>query len=481
MPPGPCSMLQLSASDSSLMARHWGGHATITSSMARMMPEDGIAQLREFDAILLGAVGWPASVLDSISLHGLLLPIRKAFDLYANVRPHRILAGITGPLRARNFDILCIRENTEGEYSGAGGRHHQGTPAEVAVETSIFTRRGVERILRFGFEQARRRRKKLASVTKSNAQKYSMVFWDEITEIVASDYPDVAVTRYHIDAIAARFVMQPESLDVVVASNLFGDILTDIGAAIQGGLGFAASANLNPAGGGPSMFEPVHGSAPPGRTRQGQSAGYNLVGALMLEHLGEHSCSRAILEATERGTAAGIATPDQGAQLQPARLRTRLLPKSTLRLRSWASVVSESRAALSGIDVMIRPGIIRSFGILEEPESAAARRHRREVPCVGAGAAQGETALVDGSLIGRRNACLIDRSRCPALPQQERQGDEAVLHGARADENRHGLLVDPCLTLANSHAERGASGQHRHDRAACRMAKRDRARRRQCL
>ena len=155
-----------------------------------MMPEDGIETLRGFDAILLGAVGWPAEVPDSVSLHGLLLPIRKAFVQYANIRPHRLLPGVTGPLRAERFDILCIRENTEGEYSGAGGRVHQGTLDEVAVETSIFTRAGVERILRFGFEQARLRRGKLASVTKSNAQKYSMVFWDEITRKLAAEYSE---------------------------------------------------------------------------------------------------------------------------------------------------------------------------------------------------------------------------------------------------------------------------------------------------
>src|SRR5207244_2867839 len=160
----------------------------------RMMHEDGIETLRGFDAMLRGAVGWPAEVPDSVSLHGLLLPIRKAFVQYANIRPHRLLQGVTGPLRAESFDILCIRENTEGEYSGAGGRVHQGTMDEVAVETSIFTRAGVERILRFGFEQARARRGKIASVTKSNAQKYSMVVWDEITRKMAVDYPDGAVT-----------------------------------------------------------------------------------------------------------------------------------------------------------------------------------------------------------------------------------------------------------------------------------------------
>ena len=275
----------------------------------RMMPEDGIETLRKFDAILLGAVGWPAQVPDSVSLHGLLLPIRKAFVQYANIRPHRLLPGVRGPLRAEKFDILCIRENTEGEYSGAGGRVHQGTADEVAVETSIFTRAGVERILRFGFEQARTRSGRLASVTKSNAQKYSMVFWDEITRELSAEYPDVTVSSYHIDAMAARMVMAPESLDVVVASNLFGDILTDLGAAIQGGLGFAASANINPTGAAPSMFEPVHGSAP-------DIAALGIAnplaaiwsGAMMLDHLGEAEAAARIIAAMEATTARGIGT-----------------------------------------------------------------------------------------------------------------------------------------------------------------------------
>lgn len=267
----------------------------------RMMPEDGLDRLRRHDAILLGAVGWPAKVPDAVSLHGLLLPIRKAFDLYVNMRPHRVLPGITGPLRAEGFDILCIRENTEGEYSGAGGRVHVGTPREVAVETSVFTRHGVERILRFGFEQAQARSGRLASVTKSNAQKYTMVFWDEVTDALAAEYPDVEVTRYHVDAMAARMITHPDSLDVIVASNLFGDILTDIGAAIQGGLGFAASANINPAGGVPSMFEPVHGSAPDIAGR-GIANPFATIwaGAMMLDHLGESAAARAVMKAMER-------------------------------------------------------------------------------------------------------------------------------------------------------------------------------------
>lgn len=281
----------------------------------QMMPEDGIDRLRSFDAILLGAVGWPEKVPDSASLHGLLLPIRKSFTQYANMRPHRLLPGVAGPLRAQSFDILCIRENTEGEYSGAGGRVHQGTPDEVAVETSIFTRTGVERILRFAFEQARRRRGKLASVTKSNAQKFSMVFWDEVTDQVAADFPDVEVSRYHVDAIAARFVMAPESLDVVVASNLFGDILTDLGAAIQGGLGYAASANINPDRTAPSMFEPVHGSAPDiAHLGIANPIAAIWSASMMLDHLGEKNAAERVMRAIEATTGDGIGSaPGQDA------------------------------------------------------------------------------------------------------------------------------------------------------------------------
>ncbi|KTQ91236.1 tartrate dehydrogenase [Aureimonas ureilytica] len=289
-----------------------------------MMPADGIETLRGFDAVFLGAVGWPAEVPDSVSLHGLLLPIRKAFTQYANIRPHRLLPGVEGPLRAEGFDILCIRENTEGEYSGAGGRVHVGTPDEVAVETAVFTRRGVERILRFGFEQARQRRGKLASVTKSNAQKHTMVFWDEMTQLIAADYPDVEVTPYHIDAMAARMVMAPETLDVIVASNLFGDILTDLGAAIQGGLGFAASANINPDRTAPSMFEPVHGSAPDiAHLSIANPIATIWSGAMMLEHLGEQAAAADVMRAVEAATAQGVGT-------RPGRDRTETITQAVL-------------------------------------------------------------------------------------------------------------------------------------------------------
>ncbi len=279
-----------------------------------MMPDDGIEQLGRFDAIMLGAVGWPAKVPDNVSLHGLLLPIRKSFDLFVNMRPHRLLRGISSPLRAGDFDLLCIRENTEGEYSGAGGRVHRGTGAEVAVETAIFTRHAVERIIRFAFSQARSRSGRLASVTKSNAQQHSMMFWDDVTDEVAADFPDVTVTRYHVDAIAARMITNPASLDVIVASNLFGDILSDIGAAIQGGLGFAASANINPSTDVPSMFEPVHGSAP---DIAGQATA-NPIAAIwsasqLLDHLGEHEAAGGILRAVQEVTASGVPlTPDCG-------------------------------------------------------------------------------------------------------------------------------------------------------------------------
>ncbi len=281
----------------------------------RMMPDNGLETLRPYDAIYMGTVGFPALVPDHISLHGLLLPIRRAFEQYVNVRPHRLLAGVKGPLRTEKpFDILVIRENSEGEYVGAGGRVHVGTPNEVAVETAIFTRNGVERALRYGFEQARKRRKHLTSCTKSNAQRNSMVFWDEVTNEVARDYPDVELFRCHVDALSARFVTHPHTLDVVVASNLFGDILTDIGAAIQGGLGFAASGNINPIGTAPSMFEAVHGSAPDifGKMIANPTAQI-WAGAMMLEHLGEADAARAVMTAIEAVTGSGaVATRDMG-------------------------------------------------------------------------------------------------------------------------------------------------------------------------
>ncbi|MDR7529047.1 MAG: tartrate dehydrogenase [Armatimonadota bacterium] len=288
----------------------------------RMMPEDGLEQLRGYDAIYLGAVGDPR-VPDHISLWGLLLRIRQGFDLYANVRPVRLLEGIDGPLAGRrpaDIDMLFIRENTEGEYAGVGGRMALGTPHEVALQTSVYTRRGTERILRFAFEQARRRRRRLTHVTKSNALQYTAVLWDEVAAEVARDYPDVEVSRLHVDAAAYLMVMHPERFDVVVGSNLYADILTDLGAALQGSLGMAASANLDLTRTHPSLFEPVHGSAPDiaGRGIANPLAAI-WTASLLLDHLGESAAAAAVLEAVAavvRGR--DVRTPDLGGSSRTA-------------------------------------------------------------------------------------------------------------------------------------------------------------------
>jgi tartrate dehydrogenase/decarboxylase/D-malate dehydrogenase len=281
----------------------------------RMMPEDGLAQLADSDAVYLGAVGFPG-VPDHVSLWGLLLPIRQGFDQYINLRPVQVLEGIPSPLRDKgpaDVDILCIRENTEGEYAGIGGRFHVGRPEESAIQTSLFTRRGVERVARYAFERARERRHHLASATKSNALQYTAVMWDQIVAEIARDYPDVELHPYHVDALAARFVTAPETLDVVVGSNLFGDILTDLGGALQGSLGLPASANLNPERLHPSMFEPVHGSAP-GRAGQGVANPMAAVWAasLMLQHLGETEAARLVMDALRHVAKTGPRTRDLG-------------------------------------------------------------------------------------------------------------------------------------------------------------------------
>lgn len=265
----------------------WG--AEFYDRTGAMMPEDALSRLDEFDAIYLGAVGWP-SVPDHVSLWGLLLPIRKAFELYVNLRPVNLLPGVNGPLANRtpaDIDMLFVRENTEGEYSGAGGRVHMGTPLEVAVEAPVFTRVAVERVVRYAFDRARERTRSLISVTKSNASRYQYVLWDEVVAEVAGDFPDVAVHRMHVDAMAARMVLRPDTIDVVVASNLFADILTDLGAALQGSMGLGASANLNPERAHPPLFEPVHGSAPD-IAGQGRANPIGAIwsGALMLRDLG---------------------------------------------------------------------------------------------------------------------------------------------------------------------------------------------------
>ncbi len=283
-----------------------------------MMPPDGLATLRAFDAIYLGAIGDPR-VPDHVSLWGLLLAIRKAFDQYVNLRPIRLLEGVASPLAGRrpdDIDILFVRENSEGEYAGVGGRVAVGTPQEVALQTSVFTRRGVERILRYAFDLARRRRKHLAHVTKSNALQYTAVLWDEVADTVTRDYPDVQVWKLHVDAAAYQMVLHPDRFDVMVGSNLFADILTDLGAALQGSLGLAAGANLNPSHEFPSMFEPVHGSAPDiaGRGIANPLAAIWTV-SLMLEHLGEIEASRAVFDALRAAVRTGAAkTPDVGGR-----------------------------------------------------------------------------------------------------------------------------------------------------------------------
>jgi tartrate dehydrogenase/decarboxylase/D-malate dehydrogenase len=295
-----------------------------------MMPADGVEQLRQFDAIYLGAVGDPPRIPDHITLWGLILPIRKALDLYVNVRPVRLLPGVRGPLRDKGpaeIDMIFIRENTEGEYAGVGGRVHVGTPHEVAIETAVFSRFNVERVVRYAFELARGRRKHLTSVTKSNAQRYGMTFWDDVVTAVARDYPDVTVTSLLVDAAAALLVRAPERFDVVVASNLFADILTDLGGAIMGSLGLAPSANLAAQPGVPSLFEPVHGSAPDIAGKGiANPIGTIWAGAMMLEHLGEREAAQRVLAALERLTVEGqVLTPDMGGSATTEQVAERVI------------------------------------------------------------------------------------------------------------------------------------------------------------
>ena len=279
----------------------------------RMMPEDGLDTLAAFDEIYLGAVGWP-TVPDHVSLWGLLLPIRRTFDQYVNLRPARLLRGVKSPLANPNdLDITVVRENTEGEYSDSGGRVYRGTPHEIAVQESIFTRRGVERIIRYAFEEAKARRGLLVGATKSNGISVTMPFFDEIFREIAEDFPDVDASLMHADALAARLVLDPRSFDVIVGSNLFGDLLSEVTAAIAGAIGIAPSANLNPEGTYPSLFEPIHGSAPDiAGEGAANPAGAIWAGAMMLDHAGYPDAGTRVLDALEETLASGTTTRDLG-------------------------------------------------------------------------------------------------------------------------------------------------------------------------
>lgn len=285
------------------------------SKHGQMMPDDGLSQLKDHDAIFLGAVGFPG-VADHISLWGLLLPIRREFNQYVNLRPIRLMPGMDSPLKKATpgeIDFLIVRENTEGEYSDQGTMRDKGLETETVIQHSVFTRTGVDRILKFGFETAMKRERKLTWATKSNGIFMAMPYWDDRAERMSESYPDVRVKQYHIDILSAHFVRRPESFDVIVASNLMGDILSDLGAACTGTIGVAPSANLNPEGDFPSMFEPVHGSAP---DIYGQNIanpiGQIWSGAMMLEQLGEPEASASVMAAIETVLVGGPCTPDMG-------------------------------------------------------------------------------------------------------------------------------------------------------------------------
>lgn len=295
----------------------------------RMMEEDGLEKLKGFDAIYLGAVGYPG-VPDNVSLGGLLLQIRRGFDQYINLRPVRLLEGALCPLKdvaREDIDMIVVRENSEGEYANVGARLYRGTPEEIALQTGVFSRRGTERVIRYAYELARQEKKTLTSISKGNALGYSMVFWDEIFLAVGEEYPDVKTYSYLVDAASMFFVKDPKRFEVVVTSNLFGDILTDLGAAIAGGMGLAAGANLNPERRFPSMFEPIHGSAP-------DIAGKGLANPLaaiwsvsqMLEFWGEKAWAQYVLWAIERLLVEkNTLTPDLGGTARTADVGTAIV------------------------------------------------------------------------------------------------------------------------------------------------------------
>jgi tartrate dehydrogenase/decarboxylase/D-malate dehydrogenase len=297
--------------------RHFEWGCEYYQRTGAMMPDDALDTLSGHDAIFLGAVGAPG-VPDHVSLWGMLIPIRREFDQYVNLRPARLLPNVPSPLnedRGSALDMVVIRENVEGEYSRIGGRLYSGSEAEMAVQESVFTRRGVERVMRYAFELAGRRTGHLTSATKSNGIVFTMPFWDQIFGEQQNRYPQVRTDQYHIDALAAMFVLDPGRFDVVVASNLFGDILTDLAAAVAGSIGVAPSANINPERRFPSMFEPVHGSAPDIAGKGiANPVGQLWSAVLMLEHLDEPEAGAALMKAVESVLAQGIMTPDLGGQ-----------------------------------------------------------------------------------------------------------------------------------------------------------------------
>jgi len=297
----------------------------------RMMPANGLDILREFDAIFLGAVGFPG-VPDHVSLWGLLLPIRRELRQYINLRPVKLLPGVKTPLAGRtpkDIDFLVVRENNEGEYSNMGGRLYQESAQEVVVQNTVFTRYGVERVIRYAFELARKAGKnRVTSATKSNGINFTMPFWDEIFDNISKEYPELTSDKFHIDALSARFVTDPKHFGVVVGSNLFGDILTDLGAAIAGSIGIAPSANLNPEGDYPSLFEPVHGSAPDIAGKGiANPMGQIWCGAMMLDHLGFPESGARVMKAIEAVLKEGTVTPDLGGKASTAEVTAAVCKK----------------------------------------------------------------------------------------------------------------------------------------------------------
>jgi tartrate dehydrogenase/decarboxylase / D-malate dehydrogenase len=340
--------------DLSLSWQHFDWSCERFLKTGRMMPEDGLEQLRPFDAIYLGAIGYPG-VPDHVSLWGLLIPIRRGFKEYVNLRPVRLLEGITSPLSGRKpgeIDFVIVRENSEGEYSEVGGRLNRNTEDDIAIQQSIFTRRGCDRIIRYAFELARTRKKHVTSATKSNGIVFSMPFWDERFAAISKQYPDVKADQFHIDILSAHFVAHPDWFDVVVGSNLFGDILSDLGAAVVGSMGLAPAANLNPEREYPSLFEPVHGSAP-------DIAGKGIAnpvaqiwtGAMMLRHLGEEQAAHAVEQAIFKVLASSsVRTRDIGGKAST---------------RQMGEVIAEEVSASAGV---CRPASPSSLGTGHDAE-----------------------------------------------------------------------------------------------------------------